>query len=250
MRSPSGVGRAAVRSFGKLFEYHRQYRAVAPLAQQRIGGGDETVNVAGAQGGRWGQGRLPDEVKLMQRILPAATFWGRQLQPERGFLGIGDGDEDIGVAKHFEEDRVIGYTPEQVFDVVAGVDLYEDFVPWCQKSKVLWRTDDRMDAELEIGFKLFVERYVSHVELKAPRLIKTTVSQSNLFDFLNNEWHFKPGPTPETCHLFFVVDFQFKSPLYRRVANMFFNEVQARLVGSFEERCKVVYGPSLETVMR
>ena len=59
--------------------------------------------------------------------------------------------------------------------MVAGVDLYEDFVPWCQKSKVLWRTDDKMDAELEIGFKLFVERYISHVELKPPTLIKVFV---------------------------------------------------------------------------
>jgi hypothetical protein len=57
---------------------------------------------------------------------------------------------------------VCRYTPVQVFD----------FVPWCQKSKVLWRTDDKMDAELEIGFKLFVERYISHVELAYPKLVK------------------------------------------------------------------------------
>lgn len=56
--------------------------------------------------------------------------------------------------------------------MVAAVDLYEDFVPWCLKSKVSWRTDDKMEAELEIGFKLFVERYISHIELKPPSLIK------------------------------------------------------------------------------
>lgn len=67
---------------------------------------------------------------------------------------------------------VCRYTPEQVYDVVAGVDLYEEFVPWCKKSKVLSRKDNRMDAELEIGFKMFVERYISHVELKPPNLIK------------------------------------------------------------------------------
>jgi len=195
-----------------------------------------------------GLGLLRDEVRLMQRTFP--TSLGRQVQPERGFLGIGDGDEELGLSKHFEQNRVIGYTPEQVFDVVAAVDLYEDFVPWCQKSKVLWRTDEKMDAELEIGFKLFVERYLSHVQLKPPNIIKTSVSQSSLFDFLNNEWHFKPGPTADSCHLFFVVDFRFKSPLYRRVANLFFNEVQAQLVGSFEERCQAVYGPSMETIMR
>jgi ribosome-associated toxin RatA of RatAB toxin-antitoxin module len=47
--------------------------------------------------------------------------------------------------------------------------------------------------------------------------MQTTVSQSNLFDHLNNEWSFKPGPTPNSCHLHFKVDFQFRSPLYRQV---------------------------------
>lgn len=61
---------------------------------------------------------------------------------------------------------------EQVFDVVVGVDLYEDFVFWCQKLKVLWCIDDRMDVELEIGFKFFVERYVFYVEFKVLCFIK------------------------------------------------------------------------------
>lgn len=57
---------------------------------------------------------------------------------------------------------------------------------------------------------------------------QTTVSQSTLFDFLNNEWHFKPGPTPDSCHLFFVVDFQFKSALYRKVCTLCFFRLFSR----------------------
>lgn len=65
------------------------------------------------------------------------------------------------------------YSPEQLFAVVADVDLYEDFVPWCQRSTVLWRkNDEAMEAELEIGFRFFVERYISHVTMKHPNLIK------------------------------------------------------------------------------
>ena len=64
------------------------------------------------------------------------------------------------------------YSPEQLFSVVAAVDLYEDFVPWCQKSTILWQNESALEAELEIGFKFLVERYVSHVELKRPTLIK------------------------------------------------------------------------------
>lgn len=65
------------------------------------------------------------------------------------------------------------YSPEQLFAVVAAVDLYEDFLPWCQRSDIVQRyPDGSFDAELEIGFKFLVESYVSHVELKKPTYIK------------------------------------------------------------------------------
>jgi coenzyme Q-binding protein COQ10 len=68
------------------------------------------------------------------------------------------------------------YSPEQMFAVVAAVDLYEDFVPWCQRSRIIRRHDDcSFDAELEIGFKFLVESYVSHVEMEKPKYIKVRV---------------------------------------------------------------------------
>ncbi|KAK4795011.1 hypothetical protein SAY86_013005 [Trapa natans] len=70
---------------------------------------------------------------------------------------------------------VIRYSPEQLFDVVAAVDLYDGFVPWCQRSEILRKhPDGSFDAELEIGFKFLVESYTSHVELKRPNSVKVT----------------------------------------------------------------------------
>ncbi|CAL0305811.1 unnamed protein product [Lupinus luteus] len=135
----------------------------------------------------------------------------------RQFLGCGDGEEGV-LTRTYEERRVLGYSPEQLFGVVAAVDFYHGFVPWCQRSEILKHyPDGSFDAELEIGFKFLVESYVSHVELERPKRIKTTVSQSNLFDHLINIWEFSPGPVPGTCNLHFLVDFKFQSPLYRQV---------------------------------
>lgn len=65
------------------------------------------------------------------------------------------------------------YSPEQLFNVVAAVDLYHGFVPWCQRSEVLKEyPDGSFDAELEIGFKFLVESYISHVESERPKWIK------------------------------------------------------------------------------
>ncbi|GAB4852150.1 hypothetical protein Ancab_016340 [Ancistrocladus abbreviatus] len=163
---------------------------------------------------------------------------------KRWFLGCGDGEEGSALSKIHEERRVIGYSPEQLFAVVAAVDLYEDFLPWCQRSEIVKRyPDGSFDAELEIGFKFLVESYVSHVVLNKPRFIKTTSSESNLFEHLINNWEFNSGPTPGTCNIHFLVDFKFQSPLYRQVASMFFKEVVSRLVCSFTDRCRLIYGP-------
>lgn len=167
----------------------------------------------------------------------------------RHFIGVGDGAEGDVLSKVYEEKRIMGYSPEQLFAVVEAVDLYEDFVPWCQRSKIIRRNNDgSFDAELEIGFKFLVESYVSHVEMKKPKHIKTTASESGLFDHLINVWEFNPGPVPGTCDLHFFVDFKFQSPLYRQVASMFFKEVVSRLVGSFSDRCRRIYGPGVQVL--
>ncbi|KAF8030540.1 hypothetical protein BT93_E2850 [Corymbia citriodora subsp. variegata] len=171
---------------------------------------------------------------------------GNGIMQRRRFLGCGDGEEGGVLAKVYEEKRVLGYSPEQLFDVVAAVDLYHGFVPWCQRSEILRHNPDgSFDAELEIGFKFLVESYISHVELNRPKSIKTTASESNLFDHLINIWEFNPGPVPGSCSLYFLVDFKFQSPLYRQVASVFFKEVVGRLVGSFNERCRLIYGPGV-----
>ncbi|CAK8568284.1 unnamed protein product [Lathyrus sativus] len=167
----------------------------------------------------------------------------------RRFIGFGGDGAESALSKTYEEKRVLGYSPEQLFDVVAAVDFYHGFVPWCQRSEIVKRNPDgSFDAELEIGFKFLVESYVSHVELDRPNRIKTTVSKSTLFDHLINLWEFSPGPVPGTCNLYFLVDFKFQSPLYSQVASMFFKEVASRMVGSFTERCRLIYGPEVRVL--
>lgn len=111
MKAPSGGGRAAVRSIGKLLErrcWQFSSAVSAPeLSRNYVRPASEVI-----KGGKWLEGRLQNELRLMRNSWPATTVaasLGRQLQPERGFLGIGDGDEDIGLSKHFEQDRIIGY---------------------------------------------------------------------------------------------------------------------------------------------
>ncbi|GAB4822492.1 hypothetical protein N2152v2_009538 [Parachlorella kessleri] len=163
-------------------------------------------------------------------------------QQQRGFLNfIGlNGD----VSKTYNERKLIGYSPRQMYDVVAAVDHYHLFVPWCVRSTVTLRRPTYLEAELEVGFQMFVERYTSMVTLHPPTRVESRVENSTLFHHLHNKWDFRPGPSPATCWLTFDVDFAFKSPLYRQIASVFFEEVVQRMMGAFEGRCRQLYGPS------
>lgn len=174
-----------------------------------------------------------------QRPLPQCLL---PQQQHRQLFGIGEPND---THKDYKERRLIGYSPKQLYDVVAEVQHYREFVPWCQRSHIIRREGDTfLEAELEVGFRLFVERYTSEVYLKPGEQVISKVFDSTLFDHLDSTWDFKVGPSPSSTWLTFSVDFGFKSPLYRSVAAVFFEEVVQRMMAAFEGRCKVVYGAS------
>ena len=79
-------------------------------------------------------------------------------------------------------------------------------------------------------------------KLERPHRVLTRAAPSVLFERLDCEWRFEPGPSPNTTSLAFSLDFQFASRLYNSVADVFFGEVVERMVGAFERRCEEVYG--------
>lgn len=85
---------------------------------------------------------------------------------------------------------------------------------------------------------------VNPPDSRAPKVVRSSVSNSSLFDHLDSTWSMEPGPTPQSCWLSFDVDFAFRSPIYSHVAEMFFSEVVKRMASAFDARCGVRYGPS------
>ncbi|GAX81962.1 hypothetical protein CEUSTIGMA_g9390.t1 [Chlamydomonas eustigma] len=171
-------------------------------------------------------------------------------------------------SKKFRQRRLMGWSAEQFYHVVADVEQYHEFVPWCQKSRLLGKPVPvpastartagtissaagacrhmvlRVDAELEVGFQLLVERYISRVSLEPSRRVHSEVSNSLLFHHLDSTWGFEPGPTPASCWLTFDVDFAFNSAMYTNLADVFFSQVVQQMVGAFEGRCTELYGHS------
>jgi len=138
------------------------------------------------------------------------------------------------------EKRRLPYTPEQLFDLVAGVDRYPEFLPWCKAARITRREGDVFYADLVIAFKMFKERFASKVRLTPKSGIDVEYIDGP-FRYLNNHWGFEPAPGGGTI-LHFHVDFEFRSRLLQNLIGLLFNEAVRRMVGAFEARAEQLYG--------
>ena len=140
------------------------------------------------------------------------------------------------------EQKHLPYSREQMFDLVAAVDKYHEFAPWCVASRINeWEGDNIFYADLVIGYKLFREKFSSKVFLDRPNEITIEYQQGPLKN-LTNHWRFEEADN-NTCIIDFSVEFEFKNVALQALANMFFNEVVKRMIDAFETRAVEIYGP-------
>lgn len=145
------------------------------------------------------------------------------------------------------EQRQLPYAPRQLYDLVADVDSYPEFLPWCVAARVRERDEKHVVADLVIGFKMIRERFTSKVTLREepgqPLRIDVAYVEGP-FKYLNNHWIFyeKDGGTL----IDFFVDFEFHSRLLQTVIQPLFNEAVRRMVGAFQTRADRLYGPKVE----
>jgi coenzyme Q-binding protein COQ10 len=140
------------------------------------------------------------------------------------------------------ERQLVPYRPDQLFDLVADVGKYPQFLPWCIGARVRHRTDDELVADLTIGFGPFRESFTSRVTLERPQRVRVRY-ENGPFRYLNNQWEFRPHP--EGTEVAFFVDFEFRSRILQAAIGVVFNEAVRRMVGAFRKRAREVYGPPI-----
>jgi coenzyme Q-binding protein COQ10 len=143
------------------------------------------------------------------------------------------------------EKRVVAYTPAQMFDLVADVGRYPEFLPWCVAAKIREQSESELVADLTIGFKVFRETFTSRVKLDPPANDGTgmvhVAYENGPFRYLNNHWKFLPHE--RGCLVDFYVDFEFRSRILQLAIGVVFNEATRLMVNAFLRRARSVYGP-------
>lgn len=143
------------------------------------------------------------------------------------------------------ETKLVAYRPEQLFDLVADVGKYPQFLPWCVAARVRSRTEGELVADLTIGFGPFRENFTSRVVLDRPRQVRVRY-ENGPFRYLKNQWTFSPDP--KGCRVDFFVDFEFRSRLLQAAIGVVFNEAVRLMVNAFLKRAREVYGAPPATI--
>lgn len=154
--------------------------------------------------------------------------------------------------KEYAGRKLIGYSMEEMYNVVSDVENYKSFVPFCNKSDVKHRSENFLRGDLEIGFPPIVESYTSQVTLIRPVLVRADCTEGKLFNHLTTTWKFNPGlkNNKRSCTVDFYVSFEFKSLLHSQLAHMFFNELIRQMESAFFAEAERRYGRATVQAMK
>lgn len=133
------------------------------------------------------------------------------------------------------------YSAEQMFDLVADVGRYQEFLPWVVATRVKSDSEKEMIADMLVGFKALREKFTSRVEKRRPFEIKVHYLDGPMRD-LDNLWRFHPVEA-NSCDVEFDVRFSFRNALFEKLAGQYFDKAFRKMVAAFEERAAELYGP-------
>ena len=146
------------------------------------------------------------------------------------------------------ETRNICYSPEKMFDLVADVKRYQEFLPWVAATRIRSDSPTLMVADLVVGFRSLKETFTSRVTKHRPTDIKVDYIEGPL-KYLHNSWEFRPDGKGGT-DIDFCVDFAFRSRIFESLAGQMFDRALRRMIGAFEARAHELYGDRAEAGIR
>lgn len=133
-----------------------------------------------------------------------------------------------------------------MFDLVADVERYPDFVPLCQALKIRQRRQnadgtETIVADMTVSFKLVKETFTSEVTLDKPHLTILVRYLKGPFSNLENRWTFE-GKGEEACDVGFFIAYEFKSRVLAALMGAMFDAAFGRFSAAFEKRADMIYG--------
>jgi coenzyme Q-binding protein COQ10 len=146
----------------------------------------------------------------------------------------------------FTTRRTVRHAAADMFDLVADVERYPQFVPMCRSLKVRKRIPqpegvEVLIADMSVAYKLVRQAFVSRVTLDRPNLQILVEYIEGPFSQMQNRWSFRPIGE-QTCEVEFFIDYEFRSRTLDLLVGAMFDLAFRRFVAAFEKRADAVYG--------
>ena len=145
------------------------------------------------------------------------------------------------------ETKVLPYTAAQMFDLVADVARYPEFLPWTSAARIRSTRPvdggEEMLADLVISFKVFREKFGSRVTLWPEAMKIDTEYLDGPFKHMKSNWAFRD--VEGGCEVEFFVDFEFRNAILQGIIGVVFNDAMQRVVRAFERRAAELHGPKV-----
>lgn len=150
----------------------------------------------------------------------------------------------------FQTTEIVKYSAQQMFDLVADVEAYPEFLPLCEDLRIRERTTcangrPQIVADMTCGYKAIRETFTSRVTLDAAKLEILVEYIDGPFSHLHNRWRFEQAPPtykPGGSAVHFDIDYSFRSPMLAMLVGAMFDRAFRRFLVAFNERAAEIYG--------
>jgi len=152
----------------------------------------------------------------------------------------------------FRTTRRVPFTPHQMFDLIADVERYPEFLPLCEalvvRSRERQGDKEVLIADMTAGYKAIRETFTSRVTLEPSHLVvraQGTPDSRGPFRWLDNRWQLHTAPNG--CDVDFFIAYEFKSMMMQMLVGALFDRAFRRYTRAFEERAQAIYGADTAT---
>ena len=131
--------------------------------------------------------------------------------------------------------RLLNYNADDLFNIVIDIEKYPDFIPWCSEINIINKKKNQIIADLKVSYKLFNETFRSYVKYNKKNLIITVEYTEGPLESLNTNWKFSKINNKKTF-VHFDINLQFKVGLFNKILNIFFKNIEEKMIDAFENR--------------
>jgi coenzyme Q-binding protein COQ10 len=145
----------------------------------------------------------------------------------------------------FTTTRRVNHAAGDMFDLVADIERYPEFVPLCRRLRIRTRSRgpdgvETVVADMDVAYKLLSESFTTRVALDRPKLLILVQYLEGPFSHLDNRWEFRPV-TERACDVEFFISYEFRNRMLRLLMGSMFDIAFRRFTSAFEQRADIVF---------